>query len=352
MASNVAAASPSLLDEPVDYRDLKEWIAQQEIHPKPLTPLQQRAIADLKRSLEPDIGDRDWVSLLNLFKQASGAASEFKEDLADNGGWAYQCTLKLNAEAEQMVFPNLDAGFVPGETGTPCAPGFARKKDAKQYAAKCCIEWLMANGHMPSDGKSVTFPKSKAKPAAKAVAALKKQAASANGNTNGTTTTTTSTTKVTPKKRPHSPSQDTTPTNTTNPIDITDEDILATQRVTHLCQQLGITPPQYRITPSTSTTSTTSDSSGAAYFDGYPDFGADSVKVPDGLGRVASVYGKKNARERIAEEVLAWLVAEEKRRGEELAGLLALTQQMLTQQAQQAGDGNGDGEEGVALKGE
>jgi hypothetical protein len=67
MASNVALASPSrsLVDEPVDYRDLKEWIAQQEVNPKPLTPLQQRAIADLKRSLEPDVRGRDWVTMLN-----------------------------------------------------------------------------------------------------------------------------------------------------------------------------------------------------------------------------------------------------------------------------------------------
>jgi hypothetical protein len=63
MAANTTAMS--ILDEPVDYRDLKEWIEEQERNPKPLTPLQQRAIADLRRSIEPEIGARDWVSLMN-----------------------------------------------------------------------------------------------------------------------------------------------------------------------------------------------------------------------------------------------------------------------------------------------
>lgn len=55
----------SPLDEPVDYRDLKAWIEEQERNPTPLSPLQQRAISDLRRSLEPKLGDCDWVSLLN-----------------------------------------------------------------------------------------------------------------------------------------------------------------------------------------------------------------------------------------------------------------------------------------------
>lgn len=60
-----------------------------------------------------------------------------------------------------MVFPNPEAGFIVDETGTPAAPSFGRKKDAKQYAAKCCAEWLMKAGYMPSDGVNVEFPKTK-----------------------------------------------------------------------------------------------------------------------------------------------------------------------------------------------
>lgn len=67
MSTSDNQSSP-LLEEPVDFSDVKAWIAQQERNPQPLTRIQQRAIADLKRSLrsgEPDIGDQDWVSLLN-----------------------------------------------------------------------------------------------------------------------------------------------------------------------------------------------------------------------------------------------------------------------------------------------
>jgi hypothetical protein len=59
------ATARSPFDEPVDYRDLKAWIAEQEANPRPLSPIQLRAITDLRRSFEPEIGDRDWVSLMN-----------------------------------------------------------------------------------------------------------------------------------------------------------------------------------------------------------------------------------------------------------------------------------------------
>ena len=53
----------------IDYDDIKQWIAQQEANPTPLTSPQQRAIADLRASImpniEPDVGNTDWVSLLH-----------------------------------------------------------------------------------------------------------------------------------------------------------------------------------------------------------------------------------------------------------------------------------------------
>lgn len=63
--NNNGGGARLVLDEPVDYRDLKAWIAEQEANPRPLSPIQLRAIADLRRSFEPEIGDRDWVSLMN-----------------------------------------------------------------------------------------------------------------------------------------------------------------------------------------------------------------------------------------------------------------------------------------------
>ena len=61
--------------------------------------------------------------------------------------------------AEPLTFPNPEAGFVTNETGALVAPGFGRKKDAKQYAAKSCIQWLMKGEYMPSDGVNVEFPR-------------------------------------------------------------------------------------------------------------------------------------------------------------------------------------------------
>jgi hypothetical protein len=65
--SNGGVVGTSLIEEPVDYSDLKAWIRQQEINPKPLTPLQHRAIADLRQSFrsgEPEVGNQDWISIL------------------------------------------------------------------------------------------------------------------------------------------------------------------------------------------------------------------------------------------------------------------------------------------------
>lgn len=71
-SSNTPSAQTGLssLDEPVNYRDLRAWLEEQELDPKPLSPLQQRAIADLRRSMEPKVGDCDWVSLLNSKSQS------------------------------------------------------------------------------------------------------------------------------------------------------------------------------------------------------------------------------------------------------------------------------------------
>ncbi len=57
------------LEDPVDFSDIKAWIAEQEENPQPLTDVQRKAIAELKASLvkktpEPELGEIDWISLL------------------------------------------------------------------------------------------------------------------------------------------------------------------------------------------------------------------------------------------------------------------------------------------------
>ncbi|KAK4043194.1 hypothetical protein C8A01DRAFT_32684 [Parachaetomium inaequale] len=293
------AVGSSTLDEPVNYRDLKSWIEEQERNPTPLSPLQQRAISDLRRSLEPKVDDRDWVSLLNLYNQAHGGISDFKDHPAADNRWINWCHFELAPDAEQLTFPNPEAGFTINEAGALAAPCFGRKKDAKQYAAKCCIEWLMKGGYMPSDGVSVEFAKGKARP----VLPTAKQ---------------TPTTNPPPPNQPITTTTVSQPTTTTTTTAHDDDDPPATKRVEDLCRLIGLAIPQYKIAPVDSPSL-----SGTQFFDGRADFGVDAIKVPDGLGKVANVYGRKNARERVAEEVLVWLVGEERKRVAEAEEMLA-----------------------------
>jgi hypothetical protein len=178
--------------------------------------------------------------------------------------------------AEPVAFPNPEAGFITNETGALVAPGFGRKKDAKQYAAKSCIQWLMKGNYMPSDGINVEFPRG-SKP---------------------TPTPPTPPTKTKSKTNP--PKATTTTTTTTtgpNPNDNDDDsDSIepATKRVKELCRLMGLTNPQYMITASPTGNAAAPNTS---FFEGHADFGPDAIKVPDGLGKVSNVFGRKNARE-------------------------------------------------------
>jgi hypothetical protein len=236
-----------------------------------------------------------------------------------------------------VSFPNAEAGFTPNEQGVPAAPSFGRKKDAKQYAAKCCIEWLMEGGHMPSDGVSVEFPKPPktsrhASSTPVPSPAAKKPRAAATDN---------------PEATPNRPRKRTTDDDNNNDNDNNDnnddsdddddddDDQPATKRVEQLCRLLCLTIPQYKITPAVLATTASDDPdpdptstivsvSNPQFFDGVADFGPDAINVPEGLGRVSNVYGRRNAREKAAEEVLAWLVAEEGRRMAEVEEMMAL----------------------------
>ncbi|KAL2181745.1 uncharacterized protein P884DRAFT_274212 [Thermothelomyces heterothallicus CBS 202.75] len=309
-AATGAAANSSIFDEPVIYRDLKAWIEEQERNPKPLSPLQQKAISILLGPQEPDIGSRDWVSLLNLFNQAHGSESSFTDRPAPDQKWLCQCVFRLARYSAQMTFPGPEAGFVPDEKGTPAAPSFGRKKDAKQYAAKCCVEWLMKAGYMPSHGVSVESPKNKARPPPPPAAA----AAAAAAATRQASSPIKAGTAVQAKSTAGNDGGD-------------DDEPPVTKRVEELCRTLGLIVPQYKITPSAIATTPAAQQQQNpqhGFFDGYADFGPDSgIKVPEGLGRVTNVYGRKGARDRVAEEVLAWLRAEEGRREVEVEEMLA-----------------------------
>ncbi|KXX76461.1 hypothetical protein MMYC01_207907 [Madurella mycetomatis] len=301
----------SLLEDPIDYTDLKAWIQQQETNPKPLSPLQRRALSDLVfslRSKEPELGNQDWISLLQRyidFPKTKGASVAYHEEAAPNNKWSNRCTFKLAEDIDGMLFPNRDFGFVRID-GTLAMPVFARKKDAKKYAAKCCVEWLLAGEYMDINGGNVDFAGSKTK---------RKPAATATGpppppplpaKTNGTITLTEQAGGGKPK-----PTQDPTPNPQT--ADMDEEEVPATKRVTEMCRLLQITAPRYDLKPS--------DDRGWSYT-GHPDFGNDNLKVPKGLGVIEPTYGKTQAKERIAEKVLMWLLEEEAKRESDAQALV------------------------------
>jgi hypothetical protein len=137
------------------------------------------------------------------------------------------------------------------------AISFSNKKDAKRYAAKKAIDWLIENQYMPSDG-SVKFPKVPQVSAAS------------------------STSRETKSKS------------------------FAAQ-VPELCIKLGFTIPTYKsgqpIPP-------------APYYDMYADFGGDP-RIEGKVGEVFNIYGQKNAKEKCAEKVLSFLRHIEKQRKEQ-----------------------------------
>lgn len=63
--------------------------------------------------------------------------------------WCVRCTLPREAPGQRF----------PGDEESSTDVAKIRKKDAKQYAARRAVEYLMAHRHMPCDGVSVSFPK-------------------------------------------------------------------------------------------------------------------------------------------------------------------------------------------------
>lgn len=146
---------------------------------------------------------------------------------------------------------------------------FSRKKDAKQYACKKAIDWLIENKFMPADG--VKFPK--AKPAVPVPVAKPK-------GTAGSPLASASTTYA--------------------------------GQIPALCNLLGFTPPTYVITRV---------SENAALYSGYAHFNGDP-RIDGKVGEVSEVYGQKNAKEMIASELFSFLKDIERQRSQPVGDLI------------------------------
>lgn len=178
--------------------------------------------------LEPG---KNWIGLLMEYRAAHPSATGviFSELSV---GMRFTCTVTIT------------------ESPTPFSDStvtFARKKDAKQHAAKKTIEWLIANNHMPANS-SVSFPKPVAVPAPAAGAKTK-------------------------------------------------DTLSRSQQVVELCLRLALNLPTYRLEPQEAC---------PAMWSGYAHFNGDP-RMPGRVGEFSNIFGRKNAKEECAKGVLELL---------------------------------------------
>lgn len=157
---------------------------------------------------------------------------------------------------------------------------FIRKKDAKQYASKKAVDWLIASSLMPEVG--VKFPK--ARPAAQP-APVTKQVASP---VLSTPVAVVKAVAVAPQSPAITPKAATS----------------FAGQIPELCSRLGFTPPKYEITKV---------SGDAPLYSGYAHFNGDP-RIEGRIGEVRDVFGQKNAKEMIAERLYSFLKDIERQR--------------------------------------
>lgn len=141
---------------------------------------------------------------------------------------------------------------------------FAKKKEAKQWASKKAIDWLIASGFMPPDG-SVRWPKPTPLPPSKIIGPKIPAAAQATVAKGKNT---------------------------------------FTAQIPPLAHRLGFSPPTYVV-------DRISDE--GAFYNGHAHWPNDH-RLSGKVGLVSNVFGQKNAKELIAQEVFAFLTDIEKQR--------------------------------------
>ncbi|KAI5855590.1 hypothetical protein GGS23DRAFT_589487 [Durotheca rogersii] len=270
------------------YEAIQSWIHQQlayeatHIDNAPLTEAQRKLLEKLELTLpptmapqpDPVVGDTNWIGVLlesrvpRLRIPNSTSGVEFVESQAPavRGMLRWHCHVKLEEHA--MPFPGPSGGLFPDGT----LPSFSRKKDAKQYAAKCAVEWLKEKGYIPQTNangvQSVSpQPQVQARPPAQA----------------------------TPPASP--PGQRKSPRSELKRMAsaFDNDEVSDIQKVARLCELYNFPEPRYIITKSTE---------GKDFFDGYPDLGVLAKSLPRDIGRVKNVFGKKATKEKIAQLLL------------------------------------------------
>ncbi|KAK1598521.1 uncharacterized protein LY79DRAFT_586609 [Colletotrichum navitas] len=365
----------------VNWAALKSYIAEKERfeaengRPAPLSETEVEAIAVLLRPaprLDPDLGGENWLGLLNHFQQVRGQKITFKDaprehprlGKAPELRWA--CTATFTSTGD--VFPR--PGYGVDAAADAIVPDFPRKQDAKQYAARAACKWLIDNGHMlpsgdlpklpkafapaPSPAGAFASPSASVLPAKRSLpsspiigvdgfstAAARKRLDNQHArasppshlpspdSNDGATGAPDVARRSSPAKEPASASTSASSSTRTSsastpsagvpiaippPVTSNPSGLSATQRVRELCSRLKYPVPHYKLTEDTTVP-------GGDFWNGRADFGND-LRVPEDLGTVNKVLTKKAAKDRMSEDILAWLLHEQEERNRKAKRLL------------------------------
>lgn len=188
---------------------------------------------------------------------------------------------------------------------------FARKKDAKQFAAKSAVQWLMEQKLMPANGKDVAFSRQQG-PTTVVPPSPKRQKMSAPPSLPTSTPESATYPRIAPAhgftSSPAQPVETVTeeqkPLSRSPPLSLREE---APRLVAQLCDAHNIRPPSYKVEL---------EPGQAEFYSGYALF-EDVIhpdEIPRQLGHVFNVHGKKLAKEAVAIKVLTELKKLEARR--------------------------------------
>ncbi|KAG0651849.1 hypothetical protein D0Z07_1332 [Hyphodiscus hymeniophilus] len=255
------AANPTRKQKKALLQEERERLEAEQKAKKATLETERKCIEQQANDAVTDLGAVNWVGKL-------------LELIADNGFRVSQRTPHTHGGltyAEQVVGSaparfTCTALILESSQHFGKLISFSNKKDAKRHASKKAVDWLIENNYMPADG-SVRFPKAAPPPVVKVLGPIQAANRSPVGVPSSRVATSTSTSTS------------------------------YAGQVPELCNRLGFHPPTYEITK---------DSENVAFWSGHAHFGGDP-RIEGKVGEVKSVFGKGNAKEQIAMEVLSFL---------------------------------------------
>lgn len=236
------------------------------------------------------------------------AIEPFTEEPVPNGQLTPRWISRVKISAHSEPFP----GPAKGLEKTGVVPAALNKKVARQYAARCAVEWLREQGFMPKDPASIELQSLSSRlaslsPAPMAPSPLAALPTAAIPQTRAGDNVAKAS-EPAPKKRRVEVSEITGRVQQVEyyAIDAGIEKELA-DRITSLCKTLDIKQPLYKL-----------EEDGTDSFTGYPDWDdADNGKLPAYLGYVEAMPSRDKAMRSMAEALLQGLLAQKEKRRKE-----------------------------------